>query len=265
MSGTLTIQTDASLILGNDSDVNMTQSGTTFTVQNTTEDGDIVFNINDGGSQITALTIRASDASVVIPNPIIGTVNQATVADTVKTVDADGDNATYFLTLVNSQDSSTTANALKVDGGLSYNPSTNILSTTASAAQYSDLAERYEADQPMEPGDVVKIGGDKEITKTTQQGDQEVFGVISTAPAYSMNADAGTDQTHPYVALSGRVPCKVKGAVRKGDRLISSSEPGVAQAVNTPEETTIYAIIGRSLETNTDETIKYVEIAVGRN
>ena len=265
MTGTLSIQTDASLVLGNDGDVNMTQSGTTFTVQNTTQDGDIVFNINDGGSQITALTIRASDASVVIPNPIIGTVNQATVADTVKTVDADGDNASYFVTFVNSQDSSTTANALKVDGGLSYNPSTNILSTTASAAQYSDLAERYEADQPMEPGDVVKIGGNKEITKTTQQGDDQVFGVISTAPAYSMNADAGTDQTHPYVALSGRVPCKVKGAVRKGDRLISSDEPGVAQAINNLKDTSIYAIIGRSLQTNLNEAVKYIEIAVGRN
>lgn len=265
MTGTLSIQTDASLILGNDGDVNMTQSGTTFTVQNTTEDGDIVFNINDGGSQTTALTIRASDASVVIPNTIIGTVNQATVADTVKTVDADGDNASYFLTFVNSQDSSTTANSLKVDGGLSYNPSTNILATTASAAQYSDLAERYEADEPMQPGTVVKIGGTKEITKTTTQGDEQVFGVISTAPAYRMNDLAGEDSTHPHVALSGRVPCRVKGAVRKGDRLISSDEPGIAQAINTLEDTTIYAVIGRALETNLETTVKYIEIVVGRN
>ena len=264
-SGTLTISKDVSLILGEDGDVNMTQSGTTFTVQNTTEDGDIVFNINDGGSQTTALTIRASDASVVIPNTIIGTVNQATVADTVKTVDADGDNASYFLTFVNSQDSSTTANSLKVDGGLSYNPSTNILATTASAAQYSDLAERYEADEPMQPGTVVKIGGTKEITKTTTQGDEQAFGVISTAPAYRMNDLAGEDSTHPHVALSGRVPCRVKGAVRKGDRLISSDEPGIAQAINTLEDTTIYAVIGRALETNLETTVKYIEIVVGRN
>lgn len=270
-TGTITIQKDASLVLGADGDVNFTQSDANFTLQNTASDGNVIININDGGVQTTALTVRASDASVVIANDLIvagtinGTVSQATVADTVKTVDADGDNASYFLTFVDSQDSSTTANALKVDGGLSYNPSTNILATTASAAQYSDLAERYEADEPMETGDVVKIGGDKEITKTTQQGDETVFGVVSTAPAYRMNAYAGTDQTHPYVALSGRVPCKVKGAVRKGDRLISSAEPGVAQAVNTLEDTTIYAIIGRSLETNTDEMVKYVEIAVGRN
>lgn len=270
-TGTITIQKDVSLVLGEDGDVNFAQSGANFTLQNTASDGNVIINVNDGGVQTTALTVRASDASVVIANDLVvagtinGTVNQATVADTVKTVDADGDNASYFLTFVDSQDSSTTANALKVDGGLSYNPSTNILATTASAAQYSDLAERYEADQPMEPGDVVKIGGDKEITKTTQQGDEQVFGVISTAPAYSMNKDAGTDQTHPYVALSGRVPCKVIGAVRKGDRLIASAEPGVAQAVNTLEDTTIFAVIGRSLETNTDETVKYIEIAVGRN
>ena len=160
---------------------------------------------------------------------------------------------------------STTANGLRTDGGISYNPSTNVLSTTASTAQYADLAERYEADEIMQPGDVVKIGGNKEITKTTVQGDQEVFGVISSTPAYSMNKDAGTDETHPNVALSGRVPCKVKGAVNKGDRLISSDEPGVAQAVNTLDDTSIYAVIGRSLESNTEEQIKYVEIVVGRN
>ena len=262
MTGTLSIQTDASLILGNDGDVNMTQSGTTFTVQNTTTDGDISFNINQGGSQVTALTIRASDATLVVPSTIQGTISQA---ETVSTVDADGDNASYFLTFVNSQDSSTTANALKVDGGLSYNPSTNILATTASAAQYSDLAERYEADEPMQPGTVVKIGGNKEITKTTTQGDEQVFGVISTAPAYRMNDLAGEDSTHPHVALSGRVPCRVKGAVRKGDRLISSDEPGIAQAINTLEDTTIYAVIGRALETNLENAVKYIEIVVGRN
>ena len=40
------------------------------------------------------------------------------------------------------------------------------LHATSTAAQYSDLAERYEADSAMEPGDVVKIGGEKEITTT---------------------------------------------------------------------------------------------------
>ena len=80
-----------------------------------------------------------------------------------------------------------------------------------------------------------------------------------------MNKDAGTDQTHPNVALSGRVPCKVKGAVNKGDRLIASDQPGVAQAVNTLDDTSIYAVIGRSLESSTEEQIKYIEIVVGRN
>ena len=104
-----------------------------------------------------------------------------------------------------------------------------------------------------------------EITKTTSQADAQVFGVISTQPAYRMNADAGEDSTHPYVALSGRVPCKVKGPVNKGDRLISSDEPGIAQAINTLTDTSIYAIVGRSLESNTQEQIKYIEIVVGRN
>jgi hypothetical protein len=221
--------------------------------------------------------VTGSDASVTVANnltvsgditvagTLVGTVSQATVADTVKSVDANGVDLEHFVTFVNSSDSSTTANALRTDGGISYNPSTNVLSTIASQANYADLAERYEADQPMEAGDVVKIGGDKEITKTTEALDTQVFGVISTSPAYRMNADAGVDATHPYVSLAGRVPCKVIGAVRKGDRLVSSDQPGVAQVVNTLDDTSVYAVIGRSLESNADTQIKSIEIVVGRN
>ena len=137
------------------------------------------------------------------------------------------------------------------------------LHATSTAAQYSDLAERYEADSAMEPGDVVKIGGEKEITKTTEENDSDVFGVISTDPAYKMNADAGQDATHPYVALSGRVPCKVVGAVTKGQRLVSSDTDGAAKAASAPYTT--QEVIGRALESSTDENLKMIEIVVGKN
>ena len=98
-------------------------------------------------------------------------------------------------------------------------------------ATYADLAERYEADDVYEPGTVLIFGGDKEVTKTDVHTDYRVAGVVSTNPAYKMNSDAGADDTHPYIALRGRVPCKVIGPVAKGDLMVTSSVKGHAKSV----------------------------------
>jgi len=133
---------------------------------------------------------------------------------------------------------------------------------TATAAQYSDLAERYETDENLEPGDVVNIGGVKELRRTTPHED-ECFGVISTEPAFKMNADAGNDDTHPYVALAGRVPCKVEGVVAKGARLIPGPTPGVAIATDV-ENITMFNQIGRALEDKDTDDFGTIEIVVGK-
>ena len=106
----------------------------------------------------------------------------------------------------------------------------NVFHGIATSARYADVAERYESDTILSPGDVVMIGGKKEITKTTVRNYEIVFGVISTNPAIRMNEDAGDDSTHPFVALVGRVPVKVSGKVKKGNYLISSDMPGVSIA-----------------------------------
>lgn len=113
-------------------------------------------------------------------------------------------------------------------------------------ATYADLAERFEADQYYEPGTVVQFGGDKEITAVRDELSTDVFGVISHSAAYLMNAGAGSDSTHPAVALSGRVPVKVIGKVKKHDRLVSAGK-GRARSAK-PEETNPFTVIGRALE-----------------
>lgn len=96
-------------------------------------------------------------------------------------------------------------------------------------ATYADLAERHAADAKYAEGTVVKIGGEKEVTQTTSKNDvTEVLGVVSTSYAYLMNADAGSDETHPAVAYVGRVPVRVVGAINKGDKVTTSSTPGCA-------------------------------------
>jgi hypothetical protein len=130
---------------------------------------------------------------------------------------------------------------------------------TAIQAQYADVAERYAADHPMTPGDLVDIGGEKDITLTTKSW-QSAFGVISTAPAFKMNSEAGDDITHPYVALIGRVPVKVIGQVAKGDRLTASDIPGVAMSAGKDNHPGVF---GRALNDKTTDELGFVEVALG--
>lgn len=141
---------------------------------------------------------------------------------------------------------------------------TTLFGGPATEAFYADLAERYAVDGPVEAGEIVSIGGEADVTKTIKARDFNVFGVVSTNPGLKLNSAAGNDMTHPYIALSGRVPCKVFGPVKKGDRLVSSGIPGVAQAIYSSEILELYpAIIGRALETNADQETKIIEITVG--
>lgn len=135
---------------------------------------------------------------------------------------------------------------------------------TATTAQYADLAEMYHSDQEYEAGTVVKIGGEAEVTQTTSAFDPNVFGVVSTDPAYLMNSAA--EGTTVPVALAGRVPVKCIGPVKKGQRLLSSEEPGVARAptdYEMQEYMDWYRIVGRALEDKTTEGIGLVEVVVG--
>jgi hypothetical protein len=121
----------------------------------------------------------------------------------------------------------------------------NRIFATATTALYADVAERFAADELLEPGTVVELGGINEITKATAELSENVFGVISTRPAYTMNGGAGEDSTHPPVAMTGRVPVNVIGYIKKGDRLVSAGN-GIARAAQ-PGEATAFNVIGRAL------------------
>jgi hypothetical protein len=138
-----------------------------------------------------------------------------------------------------------------------------VVNATAIRAQYADLAERFEADQPMIPGTVVEMGGPAEITSVQADLSENVFGVISTKAAYLMNSQAGSDQTHPPVAVQGRVPVRVIGQVRKGDRLVSAGA-GLARAGDRTEINT-WNVIGRALADKTSLGEGLVEAVVKLN
>jgi hypothetical protein len=125
------------------------------------------------------------------------------------------------------------------------------------SATYADLAEYYESDKPYEPGTVLEFGGSKEVT-IAENCTTRVAGVVSTDPAYVMNSQCKGNYV-VALALQGRVPCKIRGKIRKGDMLVSAGE-GYARSMDHPY---IGSVIGKSLE-NFDDAEGIIEIAVGR-
>jgi hypothetical protein len=174
--------------------------------------------------------------------------------------DQDGLPYDVYTTFFNVSSSTST-----IGRGINLNPTADYkFHGTATSAQYADLAEYYSSDAEYEPGTVLKIGGEAEVTQTTTAFCPEVFGIVSTDPAYLMNSNLGG--TRVAVALEGRVPVKVIGQVKKGQRLLSSEEPGVARAptdYEMQEYMDWYRIVGRALEDKTTEGIGLVEVAVG--
>lgn len=126
-------------------------------------------------------------------------------------------------------------------------------------AQYADLAEHYTADDLYSPGTVVVFGGEQEITTTDISHDPRAAGVISTNPAYLMNA---ANPGLP-VALTGRVPCLVQGPVFKGQVLVTSTTVGTAQGIDNTKFVP-GCVIGKALATINSNTIETIEVVVGR-
>jgi hypothetical protein len=126
-------------------------------------------------------------------------------------------------------------------------------------ATYADLAEYYSADADYEPGTVLVFGGEAELTITAVSSDSRVAGVVTTNPAYVMNASL--EGTRACLALQGRIPVKVIGTVRKGDMLTTSNTPGYAIKAMNP---IVGTIIGKALENKDDPGIGVIQVAIGR-
>ena len=137
----------------------------------------------------------------------------------------------------------------------------NTIFAKATSAQYADLAEMYVSDQNYLPGTVVEFGGTHEITISSSSHSTAVAGIISTNPSYLMNSTQSGEYVLP-VALTGRVPCRVQGPVRKGDVLVSSSTPGVAQRIGMNWQPG--CVVGKAMENIPTNEIKTIEVAVGR-
>ena len=137
----------------------------------------------------------------------------------------------------------------------------NVVHATTTSAMYADLAERYEADCETEVGDVVMLGGHAEITKCDKELCDHVFGVISDSPAFLMNAQAGNNDSHPMVALKGRVFVKLQGTGKAGDRVVSAGN-GEARVAEL-EECTAFNTLGRLIKHKYNKETALTECVIG--
>ena len=193
--------------------------------------------------------------------------------DTGLTVGADQDarisvtTATSAVTIANQTSNANLVFQVNVAGtpttAMTIFGANGVISGTQINANYADVAERFAADMTYTPGTVVELGGVAEITRSVEELSENVFGVISTRAAYLMNSGAGTDETHPPIAMTGRVPVRVTGMIHKGDRLVSAGN-GLARAAR-PGEATAFNVIGRALESRTDTSEGTVEAIVTIN
>lgn len=259
-TGTLSVANDTGIIVGESSDLRLSVDGSDTYITNNTSNGDIYIRVNKAGTVSNAVHIDGATGWVYGITPPAGD-NSAKYATTqyVDSIAA----GTSFLR----KDGTTalTGNLLpdatntRSLGDSSYRYSdvwaTNFIGK-ATTAQYADLAERFETDKPYEPGTVVELGGDKEITAVEDDLSEKVFGVISTEPGFLLNGGAGPNATHPAVALNGRVPVKVIGKVNRGDRLVSAGN-GLARAAKVGEANS-FNVIGRALESKSTTGISTI-------
>ena len=251
-SGTLSVLNDTGLYVGGDSDGRLFVTGTDVFLRNQTQDGNLQIQVNDGGSTVTAISINGATTNVTLNAGLTVGGNISSTGGSVN-----------FGTAAISLGSIVNNNANGVGNIGSSSTYFNTIFAKATSAEYADLAERFAADAVYPAGTVVMLGGEKEITIATDELSDDVFGVISTRAAYTMNGAAGNDETHPPIAMTGRVPVLVTGTVRKGDRLVAAGM-GLARAAKKNEITALN-VIGRALTNKTTSGEGTVEAVVTIN
>jgi hypothetical protein len=248
-SGTLGILNDTGLTVGADQDakISVTTATSEVVLQNQTQDANLTLKVNDGGVVTTVLAVNGATSAVSIPTTlaVTGNVTGGNLSVTTGSV--------TLGSIVNAA-----GNGVGNIG--SSSGYFNTVFAKATSAQYADVAERFASDTTYPAGTVVELGGIAEITVSLTELSENVFGVISTQAAYLMNSAAGTDETHPPIAMTGRVPVRVVGMVRKGDRLVSAGF-GLARSAK-PGEASAFNVIGRSLEDKLDINEGTVEAIV---
>jgi len=303
----VSFQSDDGIRIGAGQDVTMTLSSDDFTIAQTTQDKDIIFTVNDGGTTKEALRIKGStgrienlrvgNLTVDGTNTVMNTTTlsvEDNIIELNRNISSNSGMPNYTGLKVNRGETSSATEqdlywvwdetfaddgttifgnaggawtAFKSGGGDEMSAPTlvdvraNVVHATSTSAQYADLAERYASDIPLQVGDVVILGGHAEVTKCTKELDDAVFGVVSESPAFLMNAQAGNNESHPMIAMKGRVFVKLKGTGKAGDRLVSAGN-GEAKVADL-DECTAFNVLGRLIKDKYNVETQLTECVIG--
>lgn len=132
-------------------------------------------------------------------------------------------------------------------------------------ADYAEMLFRRDADEDINPGDIVGVYGGK-IGKQTDGADWVM--AISGNAVVVGNADytPGAEELMEIVSFVGQVPVWVRGPVSIGDYIVASgNNDGTAVAIApndiTPEQSSM--IVGRAWQASGDASLKLVNTIVG--
>ena len=232
-------------------------TGDTGTVTSTMLAAGSVGTSEIANSSVTIAKLNVANDTLTVDTLVANTITgTADVANNVALTSDNSSNATKYITF---SDSPTGNQGLKTDTGLLYNPASNVLTTTATQAQYADLAERYTSDKKYEVGTIMCIGGHAETTICVEDHCSKVIGVVSEKPAYLMNHNV--EGTYVDIALTGRVPVRICGPVRKGDMIVSCEKAGCGRRESEPRAGTL---IGKSLVNDDRQEERLIECVVGK-
>ena len=233
--------------------VNGTASATTFSGAGTSLTG-TASSLSIGGSAPAGSLTGSTLASGVTASSLtsVGTLTSLNVGGTCSVTSTLTINSTNQVTAIANGGTSGVGNIGA--SGATFN--TAFIKSTS--AQYADVAERYLADAAYEPGTVLHFGGEYEVSQCNVDHCSKVAGIVSTNPAYLMNSELNGEHVVD-LALLGRVPCKVVGAVSRGDMIVSAGN-GYARSEANPKPG---AVIGKALQ-DFDGTEGVIEVVVGR-
>ena len=244
---------DDGILVGdsNDFQFKIETNGFDGVIQNVTNNGEIKFKVTTAGGVLTHVaTVTATGIVPATDNTFA--LGSASLAYSNVYANAFTGEASKAATMrvgtdFRSASASATNNTVAVRDATG-NIAANLFQGTATQARYADLAEKYTTAQELAPGTAVAVCSHPDHEVEPAVASNHCIGVVSTDPAYMMNSEADGQ----YIGLKGRLPVRVKGAVRKGDVVYAMAD-GVCTTIATT------ALVGIALASNDSVEEKLIE------